>query len=179
MIDPRATLHRALETLLAELVYGHEREQSYILNTGDRGLLHALDQLSAHAASAVPPGGRASIAAHTDHLRYGISLMNRWSEGEENPFASADWAASWRKVEVSEDEWARLRADLRSELERWLGTVRQPRDLHPIELTGMIASVAHLAYHMGAIRQMDRAARGPADPGLADATASQETPHGG
>jgi hypothetical protein len=28
-------------------------------------------------------------------------------------------------------------------------------------LLGIIGSVAHLAYHMGAIRQIDRATRGP------------------
>jgi hypothetical protein len=30
-----------------------------------------------------------------------------------------------------------------------------------IELRGMIASIAHLAYHLGAIRQIAAAARGP------------------
>jgi hypothetical protein len=29
----------------------------------------------------------------------------------------------------------------------------------------MIGSIAHLAYHLGAIRQIDAAARGPADSG--------------
>jgi hypothetical protein len=40
-----------------------------------------------------------------------------------------------------------------------LGT---PRDVDDIELNGMVGSVAHLAYHLGAIRQIDRATRGPA-----------------
>ena len=30
------------------------------------------------------------------------------------------------------------------------------------ELTGVAASVVHLAYHIGAIRQIDRSIRGPA-----------------
>ena len=29
------------------------------------------------------------------------------------------------------------------------------------ELTGMIASIAHLAYHLGAIRQINKKVRGP------------------
>jgi hypothetical protein len=29
------------------------------------------------------------------------------------------------------------------------------------EMSGMIASIAHLAYHVGAIRQIDKGARGP------------------
>jgi hypothetical protein len=35
-----------------------------------------------------------------------------------------------------------------------------------MELNGVVGSIAHLAYHLGAIRQIDRAARGPADPKL-------------
>ena len=36
-----------------------------------------------------------------------------------------------------------------------------PREAASIELTGMIGSVAHLAYHLGAIRQINKDARGP------------------
>jgi hypothetical protein len=36
-----------------------------------------------------------------------------------------------------------------------------PRDVSEVELAGMIASIAHLAYHLGAIRQIDRDLRGP------------------
>ena len=35
------------------------------------------------------------------------------------------------------------------------------RDANDVELTGTIASIAHLAYHLGAIRQIDRNVRGP------------------
>jgi hypothetical protein len=30
-----------------------------------------------------------------------------------------------------------------------------------VELSGLVSSIAHLAYHLGAIRQIDRTARGP------------------
>ena len=92
-----------------------------MLNGGDEGLLRSLEKLSAADASARTPTG-SSIAAHVDHLRYGLSLMNRWSQGE-NPFASADWSASWRKTTVSEPEWRQRVADLRAEATRWLGVV--------------------------------------------------------
>lgn len=95
-----ADLSATLTTLFAELLEGPSPDAAYMLNRGDAGLLRSLDKLTAHAASAVPAGG-ASIAAHADHLRYGLSLMNRWSAGE-NPFDTADWAVSWRKTVVSE-----------------------------------------------------------------------------
>jgi hypothetical protein len=38
-----------------------------------------------------------------------------------------------------------------------------PREVQEIELNGMIGSIAHLAYHLGAIRQIDSSLRGPAE----------------
>ena len=152
---------RTLGTLLAELVDGASKDGGYMLNPGDEGLLRSLEKLSSADASARTPTG-SSIAAHADHVRYGLSLMNRWSEGE-NPFGGADWGASWRKVTVSEPEWRQCLADLRAEATRWLGVVRQPREVNEIELNGMIGSIAHLAYHLGAIRQINQSARGPTE----------------
>ena len=156
-----AELTRTLATLFGELVNGAAADGAYILNAGDDGLLRSLDKISAKAASALTPTG-SSIAAHVDHLRYGLSLMNRWSAGE-NPFADADWSTSWKNTAVSDDEWQTRRAELRAETTRWLEALRAPRDVPEIELGGMIGSIAHLAYHLGAIRQIDRATRGPAE----------------
>jgi hypothetical protein len=36
-----------------------------------------------------------------------------------------------------------------------------PRDYSERELKGVIAAIAHLAYHFGAIRRRDRSIRGP------------------
>ena len=156
-----AEIAGTLGTLLAELVEGASKEGGYMLNPGDEGLLRSLEKLSAGDASARTQSG-SSIAAHVDHLRYGLSLMNRWSQGEE-PFSTADWSQSWRKVAVSEPEWRQRFTDLRAETTRWLGVVREPRDVDEIELNGMIGSIAHLAYHLGAIRQINQSARGPAE----------------
>ena len=156
-----AELSKTLTTLFSELVNGAAPDGAYILNAGDEGLLRSLDKLSAKAASAPTPTG-SSVAAHVDHLRYGLSLMNRWSAGE-NPFAGADWSTSWRKTMVSEDEWRTRRAELRTEATRWLDALGTPRDVREMELNGIIGSIAHLAYHLGAIRQINSLARGPAD----------------
>ena len=154
-------LAKTLATLFSELVAGAPAAGGYMLNPGDEGLLASLDGLPAAAASAVTPTG-SSIAAHVDHLRYGLSLMNRWSAGE-SPFDGADWSASWRRTTVAEDEWVTLRAGLRVEATRWLAALRTPRDVQEIELNGMIGSIAHLAYHLGAIRQINQALRGPVE----------------
>lgn len=152
-------LSNTLTTLFSELVNGAPKDGAYMLNAGDDGLLRSLDKLSAQAASALTPTG-SSIAAHADHLRYGLSLMNRWSAGE-NPFGTADWSTSWKKTTVSDAEWRTRRAELRAETSRWLEALRTPRDVQPIELNGIVGSIAHLAYHLGAIRQIDQSTRGP------------------
>jgi hypothetical protein len=155
-------LTTVLPALFTELVDGSPRPDvgTSMLNRGDHGLLHGLDQLSASAASTTPTGG-ASIAAHVEHLRYGLSLLNRWAGGANAPWVGADWTAAWRKPAVTDDEWRRLRDELRREAAGWRDALRTPRELNESELAWTIGSVAHLAYHLGAIRQIDRATRGP------------------
>ena len=151
----------ALARVLRELIEGADADAGWALNPGDRGLLASLEELSASAASA-RPNGRSSIAAHVDHVRYGLHLLNRWASGETDPFADAEYAASWRRQHVNDAEWRTLRDGLAQEARAWLITVQQRRDVDPAELTGIVASAVHLGYHLGAIRQLDAAARGPA-----------------
>ena len=153
-------LHETLSTLLRELVHGTAPNEGYILNPGDIGLLRSLDGLSADAASAPAPAGGASIAAHVDHLRYGFELLNRWSEGE-LPFADADYGTSWQNGAVSAEEWSARRAALGKQIARWERVVAEPREMSQLELNGVVASVAHLAYHLGAIRQINKSIQGP------------------
>jgi hypothetical protein len=156
------SIARALPAIFDELVQGSPdpNARTFVLNQGDRGLLESLDRLSATAASATHGGG-ASIAAHVDHLRYGLSLLNRWAEGVSPPWPEMDWTASWRRTVVSDSEWRTLRNELRREATRWGEALRTPRDVSDVEAGWMAGSVVHLAYHVGAIRQIDRATRGP------------------
>jgi hypothetical protein len=154
-------LHSSLAVLFAELTDGPSPDAAYMLNAGDPGLLRSLDRLSADAASRPSAPGAASIAAHVDHVCYGLDLMNRWNDGEADPWSSADWTASWRRTAVTESEWSALRERLRHTTGRWREALQTPRTMSALELNGVIASVAHLAYHLGAIRQIDRSIQGP------------------
>jgi hypothetical protein len=165
---PPAQLGPSLATLFRELVSGPPESESYVLNRGDLGLLRSLERISWKAAAEPGADGGASIAAHVDHLRYGISLFNRWAAGEVNPFSTADWAASWKRSVGSDEEWRRLREELASEASAWrksLESLESRSPLHPVALKGVIGSVAHLAYHLGAIRQIDARTRGPREEG--------------
>jgi hypothetical protein len=153
-----------LSLLFSELVDGATERAgaAFMLNSGDVGLLRSLDKLTAADASRRVSGG-ATIAAHAQHVRYGLSLMNRWAAEGGNPFADATWDAAWRISGVNDAEWAEIRKGLGDEAHAWLGALGAPREASGVEVTGMIASIGHLAYHLGAIRQIDKEARGPKD----------------
>ena len=151
----------ALATVFAELADGAPAGGgAYVLNSGDAGLLGSLDRLSALDASRSSHGG-ATIAAHAQHVRYGLSLMNRWAREGGNPFADATWDAAWAISAVDDGDWAAIRQGLRDEADQWTEVLRTPREVDEAGLCGMIASAVHLAYHLGAIRQIDRQTRGP------------------
>lgn len=149
-----------LEGLFSELVNGPSSSGAFVLNSGDVGLLRSLDKIPAGAASLSTNGG-ATLAAHAQHLRYGLSLMNRWAREGGDPFADAKWDEAWKTAAVDSGEWAEIRDGLRAEARDWLAALRAPREADGVEIAGMIGSIAHLAYHLGAMRQISVQARGP------------------
>ncbi len=151
----------SLTSVFSELVDGPRAKGGpVVLNSGDVGLLGSLDKLSAAEASRSVNDG-ATIAAHAQHVRYGLSLMNRWASEGGNPFADATWDAAWKISTVDGAQWEEIRDGLRNEAHRWLATLSALREASNFELSGLIGSIAHLAYHLGAIRQIAKSARGP------------------
>jgi hypothetical protein len=156
--DPFAPV---LTRLFSEFIDGAPGQgDAFMLNSGDVGLLRSLDKLSAADASRSVNDG-ATIAAHAQHVRYGLSLMNRWAAAGGNPFADAKWDEAWKVSAVDDAAWEEIRRGLRDEAHRWLQVLASPREVSAIELTGMIASIGHLGYHLGAIRQINKQVRGP------------------
>ena len=87
--------------------------------------------------------------------------MNRWAAEGGNPFANAKWDEAWKVAAVDDDRWTEIRGGLRHETRRWLDVLKTPRDMTGIEFSGLVSSIGHLAYHLGAIRQIHKTARGP------------------
>jgi hypothetical protein len=156
-----AEVSGALAGLFSELVEGAAGQGgAFILNSGDAGLHRSLQKLSAAEASRSVNDG-ATIAAHAQHVRYGLSLMNRWAREGGNPFADARWDEAWKLSVVDHARWEEIRHGLREETGQWLEVLRSPREVTAVEFSGVVGSIAHLAYHLGAIRQINRDARGP------------------
>jgi hypothetical protein len=151
----------SLTELFAELIKGANTPgEAFVLNSGDLGILRSLDKLSAAEASYSINEG-ATIAAHAQHLRYGLSLMNRWARKGGDPYADAKWDEAWRTSSVTDHEWNEIRSGLRDEAKSWLHELGESRKVTTKELSGMIATIVHMAYHLGAMRQISKTARGP------------------
>jgi hypothetical protein len=140
--------------MLTELFDGPPGQEAYVLNQGDPGLLRQLDTIDAITASKRPTPERATIAAHVDHVHYGLSLLNRWAAGDANAWAGADWNASWQRTTVTDDQWRTLRNDLRNEAEKWGKVVGERKNWDAVSAAAALSTAAHTAYHFGAIRQI-------------------------
>jgi len=152
-------LQRALQKLLGEIFDGPPGGEAYLLNPGDPGLLRQLESIDARAASTRPRPDGSTIAAHVDHLNFGLTLMNRWAGGEPNPWAGADWNASWQRATVTEAQWRALLDDFRRQAEASRTFAAARTDWDDLSAAGALSSAAHTAYHFGAIRQILGAVR--------------------
>jgi hypothetical protein len=154
MTTTDSIFQRALVNLLTETFDGPPGQEAYLLNPGDPGLLRQLDTIDASAASQRPMPGKTTIAAHVDHIHFGLAILNRWAAGEANPWVGADFSASWQRTTVTEDQWQTLRADLRQEAQQWRQVVASRADWDAVSAAAALSTAAHTAYHLGAVRQI-------------------------
>src|ERR1700758_4648187 len=98
MTSTDSVFQRALSNMLTEIFDGPPGQEAYLLNPGDPGLLRQLDTIDACAASKRPMPGKTTIAAHVDHVHFGLAILNRWAAGEANP-----WAIRRSQTEVVAD----------------------------------------------------------------------------
>jgi hypothetical protein len=154
MATTDSIFQRALSNMLTEIFDGPPGNEAYLLNQGDPGLLRQLDTIDASAASKRPMSGKTTIAAHVDHVLFGLALLNHWAAGEANPWAGADWNGSWQRTTVTEDQWRTLRDGLRREVDKWRSVVATRTNWDDMAAAAALSSAAHTAYHFGAIRQI-------------------------
>jgi hypothetical protein len=159
MNETDSIFQNAVSKLLTEIFDGPPGEEAYILNPGDSGLLRQLETISAATASKQAIPGKPTIAAHVNHVHFGMSLLTRWISGEENPWADADWNGTWKRNTVTDEEWRTLRDNLRRESDTWRRAVTTRTQWDDINAAGALSSIAHTAYHLGAIRQILAAAK--------------------
>jgi hypothetical protein len=154
MTTADSVFQRALSNMLTEIFDGPPGQEAYVINPGDPGLLRQLDTIDAKTASTAPTAGQKSIAAHVDHVSFGLAILNRWAAGEANPWAGADFNASWQRAAVADDEWRALRDGLRREAAKWQNIVAARTSWDDMGAAAALSTAAHTAYHLGSIRQI-------------------------
>jgi hypothetical protein len=65
-----------------------------------------------------------------------------------------------RRPRLTQLRGPRFAPDFETKHTAGLEILQTPREVSGIELAGMISSVAHLAYHLGAIRQINKTGAG-------------------
>lgn len=120
--------------------------------SGNHGLLATLDSIDAAQASQEIHG--TSIAGQARHTAFHLEVIVRWErDRDRGPF---DWKGSFHPAQVGEQEWIELRDRVRRAHEELSAFALTQLD-QPVtgEATGGLSGgLAHVAYHLGAIRQM-------------------------
>jgi hypothetical protein len=118
--------------------------------SGNHGLFATLDSLSAQQASNPTPLGL-SIAAHAAHMGYHLEVGVRWANGDRGPF---DWKSSFEPRLVDQETWEKTRARVREAYKATIALAQNTTNWDEDAAGGLAASLAHVAYHLGAIRQI-------------------------
>jgi hypothetical protein len=153
-VDGKTAVQQVL-TVLREAVEGPSGPTTYFIDKKpDAGLLGALGAVSAEQASR--SWGDTSIAAHAHHIAFAMADSAAIIEGARTP---PDWKESWSVSTVDDARWRDLVSRVRSQYDRLRRAV-ESRAASSGEVFGEAAgALAHIAYHLGAIRQKIAALR--------------------
>lgn len=118
----------------------------------DTSFFPTLAGINARQAS-IPVGGKcASLAAQVAHIIFYFEVLERYIQFKDT--SAVDWGETWRTVEkVSPSEWNALREQLSQVYTRFDKMVHANPDWNEDALGGVMAVIAHSAYHLGEIRQ--------------------------
>jgi hypothetical protein len=123
--------------------------------SGNHGLLAMLETLTAEEASALTALG-SSLASQAAHTAFHIEATLKYVRGDRTP---NDWAGSFEPRAVNEAQWPALRERVRTAYHNIVELASSTTKLDEATAGGMAATLAHAAYHLGAMRQIIKLAR--------------------
>lgn len=135
----------------AALAEAFDKVVGMFLDKGD-SLWETLENVTAEQASVpIAPGGN-SIASQINHVTFYFDVMAVYMRNEQPE--KPDWAEAWKTVEVDDDQWQQLKADLaqrQQHINELIDTAPDEVFADPDVVGGTYAIVAHTAYHLGQI----------------------------
>jgi hypothetical protein len=140
--------------LLRETFEGSpEGQMSAFLDRGI-GVFSTLEKLSAEEASRKISS--MTVAAQTEHAKFYLDRLCEFLKGRTD---RVNWDDSWLIETVNENEWSGLQQSARASYENTMQTLRSLEELNEMQIGMAMSLVAHTAYHLGAIRQIAKAAQ--------------------
>lgn len=146
------TLRNSVKTMVMETFEGPPVpvKGSWFTNSEpNSGIFGVLGGMSCDQASMSVHG--TTLAAHTDHVRYHMWGTNEILKKGKQP--EMDWGKSWDIHSVDEQQWKRIQEGLRNEYLTLLESI-DAIEWNELLANEVLSSLAHSAYHLGAIRQM-------------------------
>ena len=148
-----------LTAILDEAFEHPPRAWSYFTDPSpDAGYFGLLAKLG--AAEAGRSVGGSSIAAQVRHVIFATEASIAFMEGEPEAPGLEAWQLSWQVPEVDEAAWTQMQAELRAVYERLRRVIASRATTNARSAGGAIAVIAHVAYHLGAIKQKAAVIRG-------------------
>jgi hypothetical protein len=140
-----------LTKVLREAFEGPPGPWSYFTDRfPESGLLGTIRGVSAPDASRPAGAQQTTIAGHVQHLCISMAIATWWMRGE---LVSRDRNTGWAVRMVDETAWRELQATLRRGYETLVVEIGTRVKWDEEALGGAIGAIAHVAYHLGALRQ--------------------------
>lgn len=148
---PAALIADQLTKVLREAFDGPPGPWSYFTDAfPSPGLLGTVSRLSAADASRAAGANHSTIAGHVHHLCSSLAISIRWIRGE---LESRGRNETWKASAVDDAAWTDLQARLRREYHALTVTLETQKVWGEEATGGALGAIAHVAYHLGAIRQ--------------------------
>jgi hypothetical protein len=139
-----------IEELLRETFEGGLPGQGTQYLDSASGIRRTLGALTAAQAS-VSRNSHPSIAGHARHMHFHMIATIEWLQGVRT---RRDWIGSFKPFEVNAAEWESIRRDLEQARLELMMTLRGLSDADFVKEGEGLGALLHLAYHLGAIRQL-------------------------
>jgi len=142
----------SLHVLLNEVFGEPSTEWRYFSDPSKvAGFFGLMEELSAEQAGLVVLGS--SVAAQIQHATFVMDVACDLVRGQPRSPAARQWEASWNTGEIEAVKWRRLREAFRASTERLRDHVRDHATQDVESFTHAVGVLAHLAYHLGAVKQ--------------------------
>jgi len=139
-----------MEELLRETFEGAKPGEGTQYVDREGAIRQTLAALTAAQASR-SRDGHPSIAGHVRHMAFHLRVSYEWIRGDHS---KRDWIGSFQPFEVDDAAWEALKDELERERRAFIDVMRALPDAGVIENGAGMGTIAHLAYHLGAVRQL-------------------------